>query len=254
MAADNKSDASKHHIIYSRQRSGTHFLASLMNSHPDVRSMGECFHVNATRNYFQHFQDYVGKYKFDTWEDLFRKAWESFEADFRDDYDGVTSTGPIMMYNQTPLMPAYLSSYIMKRSKILHLVRSNLLRRHISNMINKTTDRGAHHRSTPSTERIELATGNLIDTLSRDERALNSQRRQIKRYDVFEVEYEALAANREEVMTGVFGFMGLDYSPPKTSLKRSNPASLRKILKNYDAVAKKLSGTEYEIFLVESDE
>ena len=65
---------------------------------------------------------------------------------------------------------------------------------------------------------------------------------------VHEIEYEHLVATPNEVMQGVYVFLGLKTHKPFSLLKRQNPEQLNSLIVNYPALKTAFKGSVYEAY------
>jgi hypothetical protein len=136
--------------------------------------------------------------------------------------------------------------------KIIHLIRSNLLKRLVSHKIANTRDL---RHSTKSVEpiKVHIDPKVLIDDFRRRQKRFARYRmRFIEVFDApfLEVEYESLVADFDSEIRKVLKFLEIDKHIPLTSeLVKVNPDSLEDIIENYDEVKQALISTEFENFL-----
>lgn len=176
-------------FIVAHQRSGTHYLASLLNSHPDLTCYDEIRRVPVATMYEIKQIDELGD-----------------------------NEGAIVMYNQLPPPP---KDRIMEESKILHLTRDleDTARSCIVLRI-----RGDYGLPAHTKKEIELPEIGITDELvEKMKEAVLERRSWMSRYkfkNVFEVEYEKLAepAHQQEMLK----FLEVDNYPLTTDLVKTN--------------------------------
>ncbi len=237
-------------IIFSQQRSGTHFLASLLNSHDKIRAMGECFRVGFGSDIsFREFMvNHIKTRKIETWDDIYWVPWLKFMENSRSGLAADSKTGFILMYNQLQLTPPFFSRRLLSQYRIIHLHRENHLRRHVSDQINRLTGY-ATTKTKAKLNRISLQTDNLIEELNCSVQNVDRIRTDIKPKAHIEVCYENLIENTQTESNKIVQFLGLKPTIFSTNLKITNPFPLSEILINFYEVETKLKGSSFEKYL-----
>jgi len=239
-------DKPKLFIIYSKQRSGTHFLGSLLNSHPSMHSLGEVLHPNARRSFLP-----AGEPKPKSTAAC-EEAWDAFVERHHQDLNRPAFLGPIIMYNHRNRLPKPLCDKLFSESKILHLVRENLLRRYISNELNKTKSGSAHSRDSEGPLRtVALQPETVVAKLKQAERELERERGFAATLDSIEMSYEALNEDKRSELSRVCEFFNVPMIEMKTQLKRTNPYPLEDIIENYNEISDRLRAAGFGNFLEE---
>lgn len=173
-------------------------------------------------------------------------VWKNFCAEITDGTPG--KHGAILMYNQLGFLPPFFSERLLDSGRIIHLVRTNVLRTYVSDTINRTTNKPAHERTSDGTlSRIALPTNNLIAELTARQSRIADMREKLASRLTIEVTYEDLVSDTDSKIGEVFKFLRVRKSPVSSSYKRSNPYPLEEMITNYQAVARVLtqSGMEY---------
>lgn len=136
--------------------------------------------------------------------------------------------------------------------KIIHLIRSNLLKRLVSHKIANIRDL-RHSTQSVMPVKVHIDPGVLVDDFRRRQNRFAKYRKRI--VEVFgapllEVEYESLTADFELEMHKVMKFIEIDELIPLTSdFVKVNPDSLEEIIENYDEVKRTLKNTEFAKFM-----
>lgn len=155
-------------------------------------------------------------------------------------------------YSQINRYPVIVSWIKENNLRIIHLIRSNLLKRLVSHKVANIRDLRHSTRSVDTT-RVHIEPSILVEDFRRRQ---NRFARYRERFTVdfkkpfLEVEYESLLADFESEMRRVLQFFEIEEFMPLTSeLVKVNPNSLADIVENYDEVEQALTGTEFEHFL-----
>lgn len=243
----------KEFCIVTQQRSGSRFLSTMMASDPDVMQLGECFQ-NTTKN-AQSFLNYLVQNATAqaamTWGSFYKKAWQSYIAEHKQNLSGrQSSLCFILMYNQLDLLPKNFLDFIFQKYHVVHLVRENLLRRHVSNFVNSQRLSPAHRKVEAELTTCTLPLNGIVKDLDASASAIAAVRKILVDSKVMEVRYEDLASrDGSHHARLVADFVGIGQYPLTTDLKQTNPFPLRSMLNNFDEVSDVLRGTGYESLL-----
>jgi len=233
--------------IVAQQRSGTHFLGSLLSSHPHVISLGE--EIIASKGTRNNFYTYLGAQAASN-PDAIRppnlpEIWRGFVGFLAQQYPDVRQLGVIIMYNQLELLPPPLAERILAEVRIIHLIRRNVLRTHISDYINRNTDKPAHSELQGELVQVKLPSDTLLEELRARVRRIEAMRQVVSRYRHIEISYEELLNCREEALRRLQGYLKIAPAPLSTALQPSNPWPLEDILLNYSDAQAALRGSEF---------
>jgi hypothetical protein len=149
------------------------------------------------------------------------------------------------MYNQLPKLPDDLAQQIVTGSPVVHLVRENVLRTHVSDFINRNRLKPAHSQEDSALSRIVLPADDLVRALTVRQQTIATFRERLAGHRHIEILYETVVANPQDEMARTFRYLGLEPRPVTTSLKRSNPQPLSDILENHDEVRDALAATPF---------
>lgn len=239
-------------FIVSRQRSGTHFVGSLLASHPDVSMYGEVLNNGAAKF---SFYDFWGE-RVSQNSELIRPhhmiaAWRDFVAEKT---APTAKSGAIIMYNQLDTIPSVLARRILGASHIVHLVRQNVLRTLVSEQINRQTDKPPHQRGEDGNlTQITLSSDTLVENLRKRLSEIETFRERAKSTKCLEITYEDFTRDPNGSASKIFSFIGVDPQPVRTGYKRSNPQPLREIIINYEETRELLSKADLVHFLEQDD-
>jgi len=236
-------------VIYSTQRSGTHFLASLLYSGAKIEDFGEIFAISDKK---QKFFNYLRKYKnidldiILNEEKAFHEKLVDFLRENKNQQDDVCSF--IVMYNQAYRFGEDVLAGLFTGRHVIHLVRRNVLRTHISDFINRNRLKPTHSRDAAVGEKVvkfQLPTENLVEVLDGRAEEITSRRAFVAPFDPVELHYEDLSADND-LLRGLadrFGFQ--DMSEFSSGFKKTNPQPLSEIVENFDAVQMVLQDTPF---------
>lgn len=241
--------------ILSMQRSGSGWFETLLNSHPNISSHGEIFSVKERRQNFS-----IISHTLDT---VYNLDWTSSSVK----NECTAAVGLKWMLNQGALeYNREIVHYFKKRGiSVILLFRRNLLRRLISVLAN-AYDRnakqlnGTHKSHVHSKQEAELLAAYkplinvtfLQNNLHRVEELTCDAVKLFKNTHHILLYYEDLIKDQRKMME-VQEFLKVPSRKLESRQVKIHTRPLSEQIQNKDEVHKKLKGTEYEIFLKETD-
>ncbi|MCP4100977.1 MAG: sulfotransferase [Lentisphaerae bacterium] len=235
-------------FIVSQQRSGTHYLTSLLSSPANTKSFGEVISNNSKYNFYSYLGKLAAKDPDSVRPLTLFKIWQKFTHELVTK-EKLDHGYAILMYNDIGRLSPVITEKILTSNRLIHLVRHNILRTHISNQINRSTTKPAHQTEREGIlSRITLPTKNLVDELRLRQQQIGEMRERLSSLNCLEVSYEEITQNPDVEAAKIFSFLRLPVTKVSTNLKRSNPHALDKILENYSEVREHLTRFEMEHF------
>lgn len=244
-------------IILTSQRSGSTFLASCLDAHPDIRCYGEVLNGSHFKppKPILHFKYPTKAYRY-----LAAGGWNPVAILQR--YFART-TAPVIvvqaMYNRMdkPSVRRYLSRNTDIR--IIHLRRDNLLKQYVSKALlsvkRGTKDRPwqPHVASPVPAVAIRIDPRKAMEGMRKVRSNFEEFERFLAGHRKIELVYEDMI-NGQELTADTWRSLSelLDVAPPQAApspLVKMNPSHLRPMVENYDELANALKGTEFERFL-----
>jgi hypothetical protein len=254
----------RYFAVVAHQRSGSTFLGSVLNAHPQIHICGELFLDKKYRkkNYFYHY--WLGKMAADKVNITISRQPELIH-DYLDSVMGQVpdscEIGIDVKYNQLRMLPKLLQVFDELDFKIIHLIRKNTLKTHVSYLLNikkKELGRKAHGSQKVPVAKITLPTDEtLVDRLETKRDEIDYYRRTLRsRFEYLELYYEDFFGSgtqesrtiAQEVLDQVFHFLSIPaYGNENltSELKKTNPAQLSKLIENYEEVKTLLSATQF---------
>ena len=250
--------------IVAQQRTGSTLLSKCLDSHSLVWSLAIELYLRRTSGAFliglgqsaEVLNDFytVGRLRYD----LMRGRPRSVRT--CTDSDPEERSRPIrvakIMHNQMLATPR-LDRYVIKntRIRIIHLRRENLLKQHVSNMLNK--QREAHRRPAQATESVSVARIRVNPTYAMLRMRVAKMLyqwydRRLSQHPKIELVYERMVGTNglsEPAAEMVCEFLGIPPEPLRTDLVKLNPDNLSQIVTNYGELVHALTGTEFEQYL-----
>lgn len=243
--------------IFSTQRTGSSWLVSLLNSHPQIRVFNEPFLYSGYRPFWKEgglpsFHEFQSRYKTARPMTTFRyiNAMHAFADEF-------TSTGFKLMYNQLAQFPEIYLKLIQNHYRMIHLVRHNVLDAYLSELTARKTRR-YHSKKPAESPMIYVDTNNILKRLDKIRLKVRIAGRVISLtgMPVREISYESLLYRKNQTLDDILLFIGIkDCSENLTSRyqKLGKEGHYREKIENYDAVLQALKGSRYEVMIREED-
>lgn len=244
-------------VLLSTQRTGSTWLVSLLDSHPQIRMYGELFHNTSDplpygQQDFRRFAEFRGEGK--TGAQRRRPFVTAHYLSELFGREGAEAVGFKLMYNQVARLPEVVALLRLQRARVLHLIRENLL----DVVVSRETmlRRGVAHVSEqlPATEtQVTLDVIKLQRTLARLDSQVAIFRRIARAIDrsSYELSYELLLRDPSRHLAQVAAFLGVcqDAAALSSSLVRASPVPRAARIENYSAVEQSLRGTKYARYL-----
>ena len=237
------------YTIVSHQRSGTHWLLSLLRSHPACFGVGEVLHNGETKyNYYS----FLGRLAASDPEVLFPSGqiagWNAFLASLPIP-SGVHPVA-ILHYNQIEMLPNLLLLHILSTTGIVHLVRENILRSIVSDRVAAKRKALPPELAQPGAPvRVTLAAHALVPELTRRTEQIANWRELLGPVNPVEVTYEGLLADTAGECNRILAALDLPPQPLSSNRQRMTPQPLSDVLTNFDEVTDALRGTRFESML-----
>ena len=258
-------------VILSYPRSGTHWLRTALESNPAIRCQAELFNSN----------NWGLPYPLSTpVEDILEGIA------FRETPPEIAAVGFVLHAFQPWSLEAFpgltenpnwegLWPWLAQRSglRVVHLVRRNLLRRHLSHRLMVETDfwhawdpdrvdRVTHLGGRPGEHQIgrrpenrptlELDPDDLARDFAEVERWTQEARRKLAPRKALEVAYEDLVAHFDRHSAEIQRFLGVEPQSLTGAMVKLERRPLRRAIRNYDALARHFAGTSWGGFFDDS--
>lgn len=247
-------------VILAKQRSGSTWVADLLNSHPAIRAYTELFLHGA---YGQpDIGGNQGILMWSSWaarrpvpsnqKEQIRLYFEYLETHVFAAESGISAAGCKLMYDQSIsafAIPAFLKT---RNTSIIHLIRNN----HLDTILSQEGTRKravAHAEDGRSVTAISLTIE--PESLLRRLEARYAEVQQAREYCRFmgartiELNYEDLLTSIDNIRP-VLSFLGVKSDIElNSSLIKLNSTSHRELIANYDDVARVLKGSPFEDLL-----
>lgn len=133
----------------------------------------------------------------------------------------------------------------MDMPQVIHPVRRNLMRTHVSDLIKQGTAETSPYTRCVGADDNQAPVQDRARQFSLGGNTITGYRSRLAECRHVEIAYEDVSSGPQEEMAKVLAFLGLAPEPLRTSLKPSNPQPLSTVLTNFSEVRDKLSNTEF---------
>ena len=219
-------------IIITRSRTGSNLLMSLLDSHPNVIAKGELF------------ESLKGRTCKDVWNEIYDKKPKHIQ------YFGFK----IFYYHPIDSDDKEVWNYIKNDEsiKLIHLTRKNMLRTVVSRQIAEKTNRWSNvdNKKIQITEKmVEIDINYCLNEFKLTKDYENKIRSEFKREFYMELTYEDLVKDKQEMMTRIFNFLGIENTVAKSRTIKQNSEKLEDLILNYSELKEALEESEWSYLL-----
>ena len=262
----------KKHLIFTNGRSGSNYLVTLLNSHPQVTNYGEVigdwtlpykvnYNIRFGSPWFNNYADYLD-YIYNSRLFFYSSQLYSFYARIKKRqstnfkfYSQIKSIG--IKDFAINFERINLTDYLENRSDILiiNLYRENSLKRLISLQAMQDTGVVKSVEQKNERQKLYLSPSDLIHRLNTFEREKQAQFKAIASIPesrVMNISYEQYFSGREqqeETNRAILDFLQVEQIELQGKHKKILDSTLANILENYDEICELLLGTEYAKYL-----
>ena len=243
--------------VITTPRSGSTWLSTLLDSHPQIKAFEEPFIWRKNRPNWQEkslptYYKYKNNAKVKSPLILFK--YIDILNNYNDEQKNINAIGFKLMYGQIRENPEVLIKLILDRYRIVHLVRCNYLDILISRVSRKQNSVVHSKEVQLKTKQVVLNPLLLIEELERLEKNYEVFHTALKLIPlpVLEITYESLQINKDEILGSIANFLQVDstFAGFKSELKRVNQGAYQEKISNYDQVVETLKSTKYAKFII----
>lgn len=246
-------------VVLATQRTGSTWLTDMLDSHPAIAAYEELFlqakaHDRTWgRTDWEFFHAYYARHAVRRWP-LASVFWSvRYLEELYAPRPGAEAVGLKLMYSQLRAYPWLLPYIALRRVRVVHLVRTNLLdlllslktaevRRQYHALASDVVDRSA----------VSLPANQIVSQLESLQRSIDRVRLLLRFLPArsIEISYEELAIGHG-ALDDVVRFLNVAPQRLSSRLTKLNQDTKRALIANYDEVECVLRGTRFERFLVE---
>ena len=242
-------------IILSSQRTGSTWLAEMLNSHGHIFCEKELFqlsldrgrsNINFTKRAFLVYKNSTIFHWFIS--TIFREFFVAHYLDIFFSNAQNKCSGFKLMYDQIRKVPQVWKYICNQEIRVIHLKRRNVVRQHISWQLSLRNKKwGVYHKITQKTEAVWINCETLVADLTEIEREREIYTDLVKknRLSFIELWYEDLCLDKENELGRIQEFLGVEKERLESPLVKQNPYPIRDMVENYDDLYATLKGTKY---------
>ena len=237
-------------VILSDNRAGSHFLQSLLNSHPKINCYWELFwqkdKTTLGYNTYLSKADKSGIFSLFSKNKLVKEFLEHQFSKYKD----VKASGFLLKPGNIRRFPLILNWLKDNEVKIIYIIRENSLNHEVALQLRRNCIVTSHSRNTVDFHQVHLNAKGLIKRLRKRKRKIEHLRRKIKGCYVLEVKYEELLTNYDAEIARILLFLKIEQSGELHSeFAKTESENPKEMIVNYDEVKNMLEGTEFEKYL-----
>jgi len=239
-------------VVNGANRTGTHFLQSLLNDHPDINCYWDIFWQNDVTpiGYAAYRKQFGNDFRFSIFAR--HKVLNGFLDSHFAKPVGVEAAGFLLKSETAANTPAILKWFQKNEVKVIHLVRENHLMRIIAFELRRQKIMVGHARDPVKFTKICIDAETLLSRIEYAERELIRHYKRLVGIDVLEVKYELLIKEQDEELGRIFNFLKVQKMLDiKSEFYKTEQESPRAMIENYDEVFARLEGTRFSSFLDE---
>lgn len=219
-------------VIIANARTGSNLLINYLDSHKKIEAKGELFGVLHNKSCME------------IWNAFFLNKNKKVKfAGFKIFYAHPLDTKDKDVWK-------FISKD--KRIKVIHLVRQNKLRTHVSRSIARKTNQWARKTKNKiplEKKQIKIDYNNLYSNIKELTNYENKTRKDYQDHQFLEISYEDLVFDKNSTMCKVFDFLDVERNEFTTKYKQQNKEKLSDLILNYDEIEKKLKNSEFSYLL-----
>jgi hypothetical protein len=231
--------------VVGTQRTGTTVIRTLLDSHPEVRCIGEAFLMSwpgetgyaafLRKNFARRIRHFVD-----------RRALTGEYLDRLFAAPRVRASGFKLMHSQFRRFPSVVTELRERGGRAIHIVRGNVLKTLISREVARA-NKLYHTEKQVRLQRIRLNPRTLLRRLDRIDGENRAWTRLLRGIPHHRTLYEAFQRDNAGELQKLLRFLGVDPTPDLTSpFVKMSPDRMADIVENYDVVKRRLRGTAYE--------
>lgn len=243
-------------IVLSTQRSGSTWVVDMLSGHPRVVAYSELLmHGGQGRPkwggdeglvYWPTFLEQQGSPR-----SRLRRAyllWRYLGHVYAEQ-PGIDAAGFKLMYSQLRVSRPLLAFLVLKRVRVIHLIRRNVLDVVLSKEAGRARQGVLHARSGQAVEtvRVHVRTDDLLERMTAHEHEVEDARARFRRLSLpyEEAVYEDLVRDEAGGFSSLFRFLGVEAQTVSSSLQKVNPTAHEELIENYGEVREALEGTRF---------
>ncbi len=259
------------HIILTSGRSGSNYLANVLNLHPQIVNYGEVL-ASMIVPYKLYAKCKICPWQIEQYLDAFYQSrilfytgqcysayahWKADKPTNFKTYRNVTNIGTKDFFLN--VRAKQVEDYYLSRPEIaiIYLHRGNLLKRYLSGVFLKKTRVAATEEKPLAVEKVIIDLSQMKKSLAAMEQEIANEQRILvaldqHRHRLFPIKYEDYFSSEESITDynqRLFEFLGVKPIAIKSQHKKILPQAMPDLIENYDEFSNSLRHTQYEQYL-----
>ena len=244
--------------IFTTQRSGSSWLGTMLNSHPQIKECGEIFFRSrkpkltdpSLQSFFEFKQDRLGEFR----PKLVFEYLKTLDQ-YTDQHDAV---GFKFMYGQIIRRPEVLIKLVTDQYKIIHLIRDNYLDVILSTQLAREY-KLFHSQVEVEVGKVALEPSWLIKSLHKQDLKVKGSKLLLSALPnpVLEITYDQLYQHTDETLEKIISFLKIPEQQQEfvleSKLRKINKKNHREVIANFTDVQTALATTKFTTFLNTTD-
>jgi len=255
-------------VIISEARSGTHFLQTVLNSHPEIHSFLEVLPGIGTTDFHRYWLDQIQIDERNIQPNNTPKVFDDYLTFLFNNSHDKKAVGFDIKYHQLEWIPYHGIYGALKKQnvKVIHLIRLNLFKLYLSAIFNNHKDK--LNRRNHTTTKVAPASATLypddmfqfFETIRAIVNRMKATLSKLLPY--LEIYYENCFDSPEiqsqtitsYVLDQIYDFLDIDDRRYDlcTDLVKMNPPHLKDLITNYDEIIPAVENSEWRYLLDES--
>ena len=249
-------------IILTTQRTGSTFLVTCLDSHPEICCLGEIL----TGSRLFHVPEFLYQYRYASKAYRYLRSGAWYPTKMMRRYLDEARLGSMSlglrqvmafkaMYNH--LRPPWIREFLRARKelRILHLRRANLLKVYVSSQlltVKRDNSWKPHSTEPVAAVSMPISPAGALESMRRATAEYEAHERLFADHPRLHLSYETMidgAGLRADVAREVCRFLGVAEYPMQSNLVKVNPERLQDMVTNYDELASAIATSEFATML-----
>lgn len=244
--------------IFTTQRSGSSWLGTMLNSHPQIKECGELFFRSRKpkltdpnfQSFFEFQQEHLSEFRPQLVFEYLKKLDQ-----YTNEYDAI---GFKLMYGQIIRRPEVLIKLFTDKYKIIHLIRDNYLDVILSTQLAREY-RLFHSQVEVEVGKVTLEPSWLLKSLHKQDLKVKAAKLLLTALPnpVLEITYNQLYQNTDGTLAEILSFLQIPERNQEfvleSKLRKINKKNHREVIANFSDVKAALATTKFADFLNTAD-
>lgn len=237
-------------VVYGAPRTGSHYLQSLINSHPSVTCLWDLFWGGGNTDYC--FNTYLAARNLTRVPRLIgrKRILSGYLGEFYSRFPGFEAVGFLLKWSTAVRQPYVLEWFRSNDVKVVHIVRENGLMHQVALELRRAGIVTSHSREEIAFSKVRLEPDQIVSRLRASRRNLEQHRSRLRALDALEIRYEWMLADEASGASRVLEFLNVESAAGlQSEFKKTESEAPAEMIENYDEIRRVLIGTEFSSFV-----